>query len=419
MLNAEIIAIGSELLTPYRLDTNSLWLTEQLNAIGIDVKLKTVVGDDQPRLEEMVGDAFRRSDIIITTGGLGPTEDDITRMIVARVLGRRLSINQQVLEKIQARFAARGIRMPEINARQAMVIDGATILENRNGTAPGLLIEDGSRTVVLLPGPPREMRPMFTSSVASVLEKRAGNVFLRRRKLSIFGLTESATDEIAAPVYTRYENPSTTILFDRGQIELHLAASSGSIAEAEALLDRVQGELLEVLGLYVFSTTGTAMEEVVGSLLKQNQKTLATAESCTGGLLASKITDVAGSSEYFIEGVVSYANQAKVDLLGVSAELIEAHGAVSEEVAREMAQGIRRRARTDIGIGITGIAGPGGGSEEKPVGLVYIGMATESGCETRKFRLPGDRMMIRHLSAQAALDMIRRMLIKIPDTSKE
>lgn len=412
MLNAEIIAIGTELLTPYRLDTNSLWLTEQLNALGIDVKLKTVVGDDQPRLEEMVGDAFRRSDIIITTGGLGPTEDDITRMIVARVLGRGLSINQGVLEKIQARFAARGVRMPEINARQAMVIEGATILENNNGTAPGLLIEDGARTVVLLPGPPREMRPMFTASVASTLEKRAGNVFLRRRKLSIFGLTESATDEIAAPVYTRYENPTTTILFDRGQIELHLAASGGSVGETESLLDKVQAELLEVLGLHVFSTSGATMEEVVGCMLRERRKTLATAESCTGGLLASKITDVAGSSEYFIEGVVSYANEAKVDLLGVPAELIETHGAVSEEVARAMAVGIRRRAATDIGIGITGIAGPGGGSEAKPVGLVFVGMATEAGCDVRRFQLPGDRMMIRHLSAQAALDMIRRMLIK-------
>lgn len=412
MLNAEIIAIGSELLTPYRLDTNSLWLTEQLNALGIDVKLKTIVGDDQARLEEMVGDAFRRSDIIITTGGLGPTEDDITRNIVARVLQRSLSIDQGVLEKIQARFAARGIRMPEINARQAMVIDGATILENRNGTAPGLLIEDGSRTVVLLPGPPREMRPMFTASVASVLEKRAGNVFLRRRKLSIFGLTESATDEIAAPIYTRYANPTTTILFDRGQIELHLAATGGSIAEAEGLLDKVQRELHEALGLFVFSTTGAAMEEVVGNLLRENRKTLATAESCTGGLLASKVTDVAGSSEYFIEGVVSYANEAKVDLLGVSSELIEANGAVSEEVAREMALGVRHRAGTDIGIGITGIAGPGGGSEAKPVGLVYVAMATVEGCEVRRFQFPGDRIMIRHLSAQAALDMIRRMLIK-------
>jgi nicotinamide-nucleotide amidase len=412
MLNAEIIAIGSELLTPYRVDTNSLWLTEQLNALGIEVKLKTVVGDDQPRLEEMVGDALRRSEIIITTGGLGPTEDDITRAIVARALGRPLSIDQGVLEGIQARFAARGIRMPEINARQAMVIEGATILENRNGTAPGLMVEDGSRTVVLLPGPPREMKPMFTASVAAALEKRAGSVFLRRRKLSIFGLTESATDEIAAPIYTRYANPSTTILFDRGQIELHLAASAANVAEAEEMLDKLQGELTKALGLYVFSTTGTSMEEVVGGLLRKNGKTLATAESCTGGLLAAKITDVAGSSDYFIEGVVSYANAAKVDLLAVPAELIEAHGAVSEEVAREMAQGIRRRAGTDIGIGITGIAGPGGGSEAKPVGLVYIGMATEADCSTRRFQFPGDRMMIRHLSAQAALDMIRRKLGK-------
>lgn len=410
MLNAEIMAIGSELLTPFRVDTNSLWLTEQLNAFGIEVKLKSVVGDDESRLEEAVRDALKRSDVIISTGGLGPTEDDITRRVFARALGRELEVNDEILEKIRARFAARGMKMAEINARQAVVLQGATILPNNNGTAPGLLVNEGRCTVVLLPGPPRELKPMFAASVTPVLQALAGETFIRRRKLSMFGLTESATDEIAAPIYTRYQNPVTTILFDRGQIELHLSAHAKSVDEAERLLDQLGGELEGVLGDYVFSTKGEQLEEVVGSLLRQQGLTLATAESCTGGLLAGRITEVAGSSEYFHEGVVSYANEAKVDLLNVPPEVISEHGAVSEQVAELMAKGIRRRAGAGLGIGITGIAGPGGGSEAKPVGLVFISLADESGAETRRFLFPGDRFLIRHLAVHAAMDMIRRKL---------
>ncbi|MEP7274615.1 MAG: competence/damage-inducible protein A, partial [Acidobacteriota bacterium] len=390
MLNAEIIAIGSELLTPYRVDTNSLWLTEQLNAFGIEVKLKSVVGDDEARLEEMVRDALKRSDIIISTGGLGPTEDDITRKVFARALGRALEVNEAVLEMIRARFAARGIRMAEINARQAVVLEGAAVLNNKNGTAPGLLITENNCTVILLPGPPRELKPMFAGSVAPVLQALAGETFIRRRKLSIFGLTESATDEIAAPIYTRYQNPTTTILFDRGQIELHLAAHAHTAEEAERLLDRLAGELETALGDYVFSTKGEQLEEVVGTLLRQRGLTLATAESCTGGLLAGRITEVPGSSDYFHEGIVSYANEAKIDLLGVPNELIAEHGAVSDQVAEAMARGVRARAKASLGIGITGIAGPGGGSEAKPVGLVYISLAGEQTIETRRFLFPGD-----------------------------
>jgi nicotinamide-nucleotide amidase len=410
LLKAEIIAIGSELLTPYRVDTNSLWLTEQLNGLGIEVKLKSVVGDDESRLEESIHDALRRSEIIISTGGLGPTEDDITKTVFARALGRGLHLHEGVLERIRSRFAARGVDMPEINSRQAMVPEGAEILENKNGTAPGLLMTEGNCIVVLLPGPPRELKPMFTASVAQVLRARAGDMYIRRRKLCIFGLTESATDEIAAPVYTRYTNPSTTILFDRGQIELHLIAHAGSEGEAEQLLDDLSGRLEEALGDYVFSTRGESMEEVVGERLRSRGQTLATAESCTGGLLAGRITDVPGSSQYFLEGVVSYANEAKIDLLGVSREVIERHGAVSAEVAEAMAAGIRGRAASTFGVGITGIAGPGGGSEAKPVGLVFVGIADEKKCASRRFLFPGDRYLIRHLAVQAALDQIRRHL---------
>jgi nicotinamide-nucleotide amidase len=408
MLNAEIIAIGSEMLTPFRLDTNSLWLTERLNSMGVEVKLKTVVGDDEARLEETVRDAMKRSEIVIATGGLGPTEDDITRKIFARVLKRRLILEDAILEKIRARFARRNIPMPEINSRQALVISGAQILENNNGTAPGMLITEGKCTVVLLPGPPREMKPIFEVSVAPVLKRRVGDKLILRRTLSIFGLTESATDELAAPIYTRYRNPSTTILFKDGQIELHLTAHARSEGEAVKLLDELAERLDGVLGEYIFSRNNETLEEVVGQSLKRRGYTLATAESCTGGLLAGRITDAPGSSEYFLEGVVSYSNEAKVDLLGVPKKLINTHGAVSEQVAGAMAAGIRKRAGSTFGIGVTGIAGPGGGSDEKPVGLVYIALADDSQTTTRKFIFPGDRQFIRMLSVNAALDMVRR-----------
>jgi nicotinamide-nucleotide amidase len=410
MRNAEIIAIGSEMLTPFRADTNSLWLTERLNSMGIDVKLKTIVGDDETRLEEAVRDALRRSEIIISTGGLGPTEDDITRKIFARVLNRQLILNEAILEKIRARFARRGVPMPEINARQALIVNGAQILENNNGTAPGMLLQEGKWTVVMLPGPPREMRPMFDSSVAPVLKERSGDLLIIRRKLSIFGLTESRTDEIAAPIYTKFTNPSTTILFKDGQIELHLTAQASDEVEAERLLDELTGPLDEALGDYIFSRRDETLEQVVGDLLKFNGYTLATAESCTGGLLAGRITDVPGSSEYFLEGAVTYSNEAKTRILGVPKKMIEDHGAVSEEVATAMASGIRELAGSTFGIGITGIAGPGGGSAEKPVGLVYIALADKAQTSAKKFIFPGDRQFIRTLSVNAALDLLRRRI---------
>jgi nicotinamide-nucleotide amidase len=397
-------------LTPFRLDTNSLWLTERLNSMGVEVKLKTVVGDDEARLEETVRDAMKRSEIVIATGGLGPTEDDITRKIFARVLKRQLILEDAILEKLRARFARRNMPMPEINARQALVIHGAQILENDNGTAPGMLITEGKRTIVLLPGPPREMKPIFDALVAPVLKQRAGDMLIVRRTLSIFGLGESAVDELAAPIYTKYQNPSTTILFKDGQIELHLTAQARNENETVKLLDDLAGRLDEVLGEYIFSRKNETLEEVVGQSLKMRGYTLATAESCTGGLLAGRITDVPGSSEYFLEGVVSYSNEAKIDLLGVPKKLIATHGAVSEQVAGAMAAGIRKRAGSTFGVSVTGVAGPGGGSPEKPVGLVYIALADDSQNTTRKFIFPGDRQFIRTLSVNAALDMLRRRI---------
>lgn len=410
-LTAEIIAIGSELLAPDRTDTNSLWLTEKLNSIGIEVKLKTIVGDDDSRLEETIKDAVKRSRVVITTGGLGPTEDDITRKVAARALGRRLFLDEAVLEDIRKRFQSFGLTMPERNSRQAMVIEGAGVLDNPNGTAPGLLMEHDDTSIALLPGPPREMRPMFENYVQPRLESKAGHLRVIRRVLRVAGMGESAVDERIAPIYTRYTNPQTTILFNQSEIEVQLTACGRTEADAETLLDKVSAELESELGHSIFAFRGEKMEEIVGLRLTVGGYTIAVAESCTGGLIAERLTDVAGSSRYFIEGVVAYANESKTKTIGVEPMLLLEHGAVSAPVAEAMAEGIRKRAGTDFGLAVTGIAGPGGGTEEKPVGLVYIALASEVKTEHRKLMLPGDRHLIRWRASQAALDLLRRRLI--------
>src|SRR5882724_9179171 len=410
-LTAEIIAIGSELLAPDRTDTNSLWLTEKLNSIGIEVKLKTIVGDDDARLEEAIKDAARRSKIVITTGGLGPTEDDVTRKVAARALGRRLSLNETILEELRQRFLSFGHQMPERNSRQAMVIEDAEVLPNPNGSAPGMFIEHRGAAIVLLPGPPREMRPMFENHVQPRLVGRAGSLKVLRRMLRVAGLGESALDEKIAPIYTKYENPQTTILFNQSEIEIHLKAHGRTEADAEALIDDLSLKIEKELGNSAFSFRGETMEEVVGRRLAMTEFTLAVAESCTGGLIAQRLTSVPGSSKYFIEGVVTYSNESKTRLLGVDKKLIKEFGAVSQQVARDMARGVRHRAKTDFGLAVTGVAGPGGGTEDKPVGLVYIALADDAHTEHKKFVLPGDRELIRWRASQAALDMLRRRLI--------
>ncbi len=410
-LTAEIIAIGSELLAPDRSDTNSLWLTEQLNRLGIEVKLKTIVGDDDARLEEAIKDAVRRSKVVITTGGLGPTEDDITRKITARALGRRLLLDEEVLAEIRQRFQSFGVTMPERNSRQAMVIEDAVVLPNPNGTAPGMFIDHHGTAIVLLPGPPREMQPMFENHVAERLAGRAGSLCVVRRMLRVAGMGESAVDEKIAPVYTQYDNPVTTILFNQSEIEVHLTARGRTQQEANQLLDRLSAQIEERLGNAIFSFAGETMEEVVGLKLSLGGYSLSVAESCTGGLLAERITSVPGSSKYFIGGLIAYSNDVKMKALGVEPVLLLEHGAVSAPVAEAMAEGVRSRAETDFALAITGIAGPDGGTDEKPVGTVFIALASEVKIEHRKLQLPGDRQLIRWRASQAALDLLRRRLI--------
>ena len=412
MLSAEIIAIGSELLTPTKQDTNSLWLTEKLNEIGIEVKLKTIVGDDELRLEETIKDALKRSDIVVSTGGLGPTEDDITRKISARAVGRELVFKEEIVEHLRERFRHWGREMPEINKRQAFIIEGADVLPNPNGSAVGMSVEIGEKFFIILPGPPRENQPMFNDFVLPKMREKAGEIFVKRKVLRVTGMGESAVDELIAPIYTEYENPQTSTLFNRSELEIQLTAQAETEEKANALNEELAEKIAEKLGIAVFSMNGETMEEVVGRLLSENGKTLSLAESCTGGLIAQRLTDVPGASAYFIEGAVAYANEAKIKTLNVPKELIEKYGAVSAEVAEAMAKGVREKAETDYAISVTGIAGPEGGSEEKPVGLVFIGYADEKEIKSIKLILPGDRYLIRWRSSQAALDYLRRKILK-------
>jgi nicotinamide-nucleotide amidase len=412
MLTAEIIAIGSELLTPEKTDTNSLWLTEKLNEIGVEVKLKTIVGDDEMRLEETIRDAVKRSEIVITTGGLGPTEDDITRQISAKATGRELVFHEKLVEELRERFRRWGREMPEINKRQAYVIEGAEILPNPNGSAVGMIIESGDKFLIVLPGPPRELKPMFENFVLPKLKKAAGEIYVKRKILRVAGMGESAVDEAIAPIYKLYKTVQTSILFNKTEIEVQLIAQADTEIEAEKTLAELAGKITEKLGLAVFATNGELMEEVIGKILSETGKTLSVAESCTGGLIGERITDIAGSSEYYIEGVIAYANAAKIRMLNVSPEIIEKYGAVSAESAEAMAKGMRDKSLTDYAISVTGIAGPSGGSEEKPVGTVFIGYADETRVKSIKLMLPGDRFLIRWRASQAALDYLRRQMLK-------
>lgn len=413
LLTAEILAVGSELLTPLRQDTNSLFLAGRLNEAGIDVRWKTVVGDRHADLVAALRQAFARVDVVVTTGGLGPTADDLTREAVADVLGLPLEEDASILDKIRARFEARHLTMPESNRRQACVPRGAAVLPNPYGTAPGLLIESGDHVTVLLPGPPREMEPMFDASVAPRLRARSGGQQVRRRVIKTTGRSESAIDEAAYPIYSAWTGPvliETTILAGLGQIELHLSARGEDAAVLDNALDEGVRSLAGALGSVVVSTDGRSLEATVGDALRDRGWRIAVAESCTGGLLLGRLTDVPGSSAWVLGGVVAYDNRVKVDQLGVDESLLEGHGAVSEPTGRAMAQGVRSRLRADVGVAITGIAGPDGGTPAKPVGTVVISVATASADVVRSFFFPGDRRTVRQHAVTAALNMVRMAL---------
>jgi nicotinamide-nucleotide amidase len=416
---AEIIAVGSELLGSTRADTNSLYVSGRLAGLGIDLRIKSVVGDERADLAAVLRQALERADVVVLTGGLGPTDDDLTRDVVSEVLGLRMDIDESIVTKIRARFEKRGLTMPDVNRRQGQVPRGALVLDNPNGTAPGLFIEQdlpgGRRTVILLPGPPRELQPMFDRVCAGPLGDRAGRERAYRTTLFITGRGESHVEQMVQPIYASWRDAtppiSTTILAAMGQIELHLTVRETDAARAEEILGRAREELLAVIAADVYSIDGRNMEEVVGDVLKARGYTIAAAESCTGGLLTSRLTDVPGSSAYVRASVVAYSYEDKMALLGVPAELLAAHGAVSEPVAVAMAEGIRERTHADVAVAITGIAGPGGGTEAKPVGTVVIAVIVPGRpVYVRTYAFVGGRAMVKFQASQAALDRVRRML---------
>jgi nicotinamide-nucleotide amidase len=414
-VNAEIIAVGSELLTPFRSDTNSLYLTEQLNQLGIEVTLKTIVGDNLRRLVSTAKQALLRSEIVIFSGGLGPTEDDLTREAVAETLGLRLQRNPEIVTQLEQRFAARGWKMAPNNVKQADVLEGATVLPNANGTAPGQWLsgkfDGGERIIILLPGPPHELKALFEAEVRERLRAKVPAAFLATRVLKVAMLGESQVDARVAPIYKKHAGVDTTILGGAGEVQLHFTTCAQTADEARGRVDEVAGEVEDELDDFVFSREGESLEQIVGYWLQMRNATVAVAESCTGGLLAERITSVSGSSRYFLGGAVVYSNELKTEFAGVPADMIERHGALSREVAAALAEGIRYRCESTFGVGVTGVAGPSGGTAEKPVGLVFHAVAGASGTEVVQRNFPGDRKRIRWFASTMALDMLRRKLM--------
>lgn len=410
MVNAELIAVGSEMLNTQRVDTNSLFLADQLNALGVEVVRKQIVGDDRALLSSAVRDALSHASVVMLTGGLGPTEDDVTREAVAAALGRELIFHQDICDDIEQRFRRRGRKMAEINRRQAFVIQGAEVLANSKGTAPGLWIEQGDQLVVLLPGPPPEMRAVFGECWPR-LQRRVPEVFIRSRFYRVTGMTESDLDALIAPAYKSYTNPATTVLASAGDIQVLLRSRCSTATEAERLLQEVGSLIEELLGPRLYSRNGDALEAVIGALLRERGETLCVAESCTGGMLSQRITSLAGSSDYFVGGFLTYTGRMKTELLGVDPHILEQHTAVSEETAVAMAEGARTRTGATYAVSITGEAGPQS-STGAPVGTIYIGLAASgSAAEARRYVMPGDRERVRGFAVNAALDQLRRRIL--------
>jgi len=410
MADAEIIAVGSELLTPQRVDTNSLYLTDQLNALGVEVVRKTVVGDERERLTDSILGAIARSQIVVLTGGLGPTEDDLTRDAVATALDRPLIFHQDICDRIEARLRYFGRKMAEINKRQAYVVENAEILPNDRGTAPGQWILRDSVAIMLLPGPPMELKPMFEGYCVPRLQQLLPPQVIRTRWLRCVGISESELDQLISPVYKSYPEIATTILAVSGEIHVHLRARRPTAEEAEALVAKASAEIEPLIGDRIYSCNGDSLEKVAGDLLRERHAHLAVAESATAGLLGGRITAVPSSSDYFRGGFITYSDQMKEKLLGVPAEMLAEHSAVSEPVARAMAEGARERTGSDYALSITGYAGPDG----EKAGLVFIGLAWPGGSDVRRIQWPADRERVRAFSTNIALDLLRRRLLAMP-----
>jgi nicotinamide-nucleotide amidase len=409
-LDAEIIAVGSEMLTAGRVDTNSLYLTGELNNLGVEVVFKCVVGDHRDRLADAVRRALDRSAIVILSGGLGPTEDDVTREAVAQALGRQLIFDPAISAALEQRFARTKRKMSELNRRQAFVLEGAEVLSNDRGTAPGQWVETSGSVAILLPGPPHELKSMFERECLPRLARLLPPQVIRTAFLRITGMPESDLDQLISPVYKKYRNPVTTILAANGDLQVHLRARCSTETEAGRLLAEVTVPIAALLGDRLYSRTGDPLEVVVGNLLRSRQATVAVAESCTGGMLGARFTSTLGSSDYFLGGFIAYSDRLKTDLLGVSPETLKEFGAVSPETAEAMAIGARARTGSTYALAVTGIAGPAGGAEQKPVGLVYVAVAGAAGAIVVNRQFLGDRQRIRVFTTQLALDLLRRRI---------
>jgi len=407
---AAIIAIGSEMLGPLRLDTNSQWLSARLEEVGIPVVHKSIVGDDLEAIAEELSHASRRGNLIVTTGGLGPTADDVTVAAVARWLGVEVMRNEEFLARMRARFERRGFRMPTTNEKQADFLVGAHVLENPRGTAPGFWVRRDDVELVILPGVPSEMREILELSVLPRLKERSSGIVARRRVLRIAGMGESAVEERVAPVYEKWKEHPVTILASPGEVQLHLCVRAEP-SRAEETVARMEQDFAQALAGRVFGRDGEDLSATVGRLLRDSGRTLALAESCTGGMISSLLTDTPGSSAYFRGAVVSYANSVKEEMLGLSRRTLEEHGAVSQEAARQMAEGARARFDTDLAAAVTGIAGPDGGTPEKPVGTVWFALSERDREVVAKRRsFIGDRGMVRRAASLYALELLRRHL---------
>jgi nicotinamide-nucleotide amidase len=415
-MRAEIISIGDEILTGQIADTNSPFMAEKLTGEGIEVVFSTCVGDDIEKIAEAFGTAGSRADVIIATGGLGPTSDDLTKKAIVKVFKRNLVFHEEILKKIEKSFEKRGLSMPKIDQNQALLPQGAKPLANRWGVAPGIFIEaesGGGKTLFFaLPGVPLEMKWMLENEVLPILRSKKPESLILHRKLRTTGIPESVVYEKIQGLIDPKGDVKIAFLPSYLGVDMRMTTSLKQKGEAEAKIKELEKKVREILGTYIYGTDDQTLEEVVGKLLSERKKTIAVAESCTGGLIGAKFTNVSGSSEYFERGVVTYSNQAKTELLKVPPEIIEKYGAVSEEVAILMAEGVRKLAKTNYGLSVTGIAGPTGGTPEKPVGLVYIGFAHENDSFAQRFQFGGDRMTNRERAAQAALNIVRLFLIK-------
>ncbi len=413
---AEIIAIGNEVLLGHVIDTNSSFIAAELHKIGFHILRKSAIPDAKDEIIKSLRDALERADLVILTGGLGPTHDDITKRTVSTLLKRRLILNEKVLLSVERHFARQGIKMPQVNTSQALIPQGAEILDNPLGTAPGLLFKEPYGTIILLPGVPAEMKTLFSESVIPLLLKRKNRRAIAVQTIHTTGITESALYE---RLHGMNINADIAFLPIFTGVDINLTVTSDSEHGAKQRLKRISGKIIDKVDDYYYGSDDETLERVIGILLSMRKKTVAAAESCTAGLLMKRITDVPGSSAYFLGGIVSYSNDIKVNQLKVREKVLKLKGAVSSEVAKAMAQGIRTLMKSDFGISITGIAGPGGATDEKSAGLVFIGFSETKETTSLRFQFSGTRAIIRQQAAQAALDLLRRKLLGIGFAQRE